>query len=305
MTIAGFININKKSGPTSHDIVAKIRKFLDRKVKVGHLGTLDPLAEGVLPIAIGSATRTFPYFLDLRKSYDVTMIFGKVTDTQDVTGKILEEKSPPLLNLDICQGLLEGFLGKTLKFPPMFSALSVGGKRLYELAREGIEVDREKRSIEIYSIQVQSISGPHLKFKIECSRGTYIRTLCHDLGKMHGSGGCMVSLLRTSLGPFEIKDSLSLDDFESFSNLSSVNNILVPPAEALRHLPSMDFSDMDVAKLRQGISLDCFGSLIHFPEKNNFRMLDSNGELVGIGKVVSDVPSFSEKIKIRPTKIFN
>ena len=197
------------------------------------------------------------------------------------------------------------FLGKTLQSPPMFSALSVGGKRLYELAREGIEVDREKRSIEIYSIQVESISGPDLKFKIECSRGTYIRTLCHDLGKMHGAGGCMLSLLRTSLGPFRIEESLSLDDFESVSNLGTVNNILVSPADALSHLPSMDFTDMDVAKLRQGISLDFFGNLIHFPEKDNFRMLDSNGKLVGIGKVVSSVPSSSEKNKIRPIKIFN
>ena len=150
MTMSGFVNINKNSGPTSHDIVSKIRGFIGREMKVGHLGTLDPIAEGVLPVAIGSATRTFQYFLELRKSYLVTMVFGKVTDTQDITGKILEENPSPLLSMHESQSFLDKFLGETLQSPPMFSALSVGGKKLYELAREGIEVDRKKRRIEVF-----------------------------------------------------------------------------------------------------------------------------------------------------------
>jgi len=303
--MSGFVNINKNSGPTSHDIVSKIRGFIGREMKVGHLGTLDPIAEGVLPVAIGSATRTFQYFLELRKSYLVTMVFGKVTDTQDITGKILEENPSPLLSMHESQSFLDKFLGETLQSPPMFSALSVGGKKLYELAREGIEVDRKKRRIEVFSIQADSVSGPYLKFKIECSRGTYIRTFCHDLGKLYGCGACMVSLIRTGLGPFDLSDSLSLNDFQIFFESGSISKILVSLADALNHFPAMYFSDKDEAKLRKGISLDCLQNSANFSGEEIFRMLASDGKLIGMGKIVLGIPGSFENIKIRPTKIFN
>ena len=305
MAISGFININKNSGPTSHDMVVKVRESFVEKVKVGHLGTLDPLAEGVLPIAVGSATRTFPYFLELRKSYLVTMLFGKVTETQDISGKVLEENSPPILDLVECQKFLDNFLGKTLQSPPMFSALSIGGKRLYELARDGIEVERKKRNIEIFGIKAKSISGSYLEFQIECSRGTYVRTLCHDLGKVQGSGGCMVKLLRTSLGPFDINNSISIDEFTSFCKSKSISNVLVSLSDALAHMPSMSFSDAEEDRLRKGIALDCSDKNIDFLEKDEFRMLNFNGKLIGIGKVVSGISSSFKKIEIRPQKIFN
>ncbi len=305
MSMSGFLNLNKISGPTSHDIVVKVRESFKEKVKVGHLGTLDPLAEGVLPIAIGSATRTFPFFLELRKSYSVTMIFGKITGTQDVTGRLIEENQVPELELSKCQDFLDKFLGETSQSPPMFSAVNVGGKRLYELARDGIEIDRKKRNIEVFSIKANSISGPYLEFEVECSRGTYIRTLCHDLGQFQGSGGCMVSLRRTSLGPFRIENTLSLDDFAALSKSNSMSEVFVSLSDALAHLPLMNFADSEEDRLRNGITIDCLVENYDFSENDDFRMLNSRGNLIGIGRVVPGNQGSSKKMKIRPIKIFN
>ncbi len=305
MSMSGFLNINKISGPTSHDIVAKVRKSFEQKVKVGHLGTLDPMAEGVLPIAIGSATRTFPFFLELQKTYEVTMIFGKVTETQDITGKLIEENLVSGLELSECQNFLDNFLGKILQTPPMFSAINFRGKRLYELARDGIEIDRKKRKIEIFNIKAKSISGPYLDFEVKCSRGTYVRTLCHDLGKLQGSGGCMVSLRRTGLGPFCIQKTLSLDDFAALSKSGSISEVLVTLCDALGHLPLMTFTDSEEDRLRKGIALHCLLENINISEDDDFRMLNSSGKLIGIGRVLKGISCSSEKVKIRPIKIFN
>ena len=239
LKLSGVLNLKKKNGPTSHDMVDEVRKLLPEKTKVGHAGTLDPMAEGVLPICIGNSTKLFSYFLGCKKTYRAVMLFGRVTDTQDITGKLLAESEPGEITLYRAQELLNTMLGKTKQMPPMFSALKTNGKRLHELARSGKEIDREKRTIEVFRIKAVRIDGPQLTFEVTCSRGTYIRSICHDVGVSHGSGACLQALTRTALGPFELEDSLSLDEVRLYSRDRHFHQLLMSPSEALSHLPAI------------------------------------------------------------------
>ena len=210
--INGIINVYKEKGYTSHDVVAKLRGILKQK-KIGHTGTLDPDAEGVLPVCLGKGTKLCSLLTDKHKTYEAVLHLGVKTDTQDQSGTVLEEK-PVSCTPEEVQTCIQSFLGEQMQVPPMYSALKVQGKKLYELAREGIEIERKPRPVTFYDIQVQEISLPYITFSVTCSKGTYIRTLCHDIGEKLGCGGCMEKLLRTRVDQFVLSDSLKLSEIE-------------------------------------------------------------------------------------------
>jgi len=208
----GIINVYKEKGFTSHDVVAKLRGILHQK-KIGHTGTLDPDAEGVLPVCLGKATKLCDMLTDKDKTYEAVLLLGTETDTQDVTGKTLSQYQGDFtaFSREHIIETIESFIGAYHQIPPMYSALKVNGKKLYELAREGKEIERQPRLVYIHNIVINKIDLPKVSITVECSKGTYIRTLCHDIGKVLGCGGCMDSLIRTKAGRFSIKESLTLD----------------------------------------------------------------------------------------------
>ena len=185
----GIINVYKEAGYTSFDVVAKLRGILKQK-KIGHTGTLDPDAEGVLPVCIGKATKVCGYLTEKDKTYQALLHLGIATDTQDMSGRILKEQAPEISEEEL-RRMIQSFTGKLKQVPPMYSALKVGGKKLCDLARAGIEVERKAREIEIYSIRQIRIQLPYVSMEVHCSKGTYIRTLCHEIGEKAGCGGCM------------------------------------------------------------------------------------------------------------------
>lgn len=211
--INGIINVYKEKGYTSHDVVAKLRGILKQK-KIGHTGTLDPEAEGVLPVCLGKATKVCELLTEKDKVYETVLLLGRTTDTQDMTGTILEENNV-VCSVEQVQTVIQGFEGVQAQIPPMYSALKVKGKKLCDLARAGIEVERESRKITVFSIQIKEIALPRVRMQIHCSKGTYIRTLCHDMGQVLGCGGCMESLLRTKAAGFELNDAVKLKEIEA------------------------------------------------------------------------------------------
>lgn len=210
--INGMINIYKEAGFTSHDVVAKLRGILRQK-KIGHTGTLDPQAVGVLPVCLGNATKLCDLLTDKDKEYEAVLRLGVVTDTQDMTGTVLSESKVTVTKEEAEKAVLS-FVGRYNQVPPMYSALKVNGQKLYDLARQGKEVDRQARAVTIHSIEINEISLPCIRFRVVCSKGTYIRTLCHDIGEMLGCGGAMESLKRTRVGAFAAEEALTLSQVE-------------------------------------------------------------------------------------------
>ena len=225
----GVINIYKERGFTSHDVVAKLRGILRQK-KIGHTGTLDPDAVGVLPVCLGKGTKICEFLSDEDKTYRAVLRLGVTTDTQDHTGKILRERSVDVTEEQVRE-VIEEFEGKQMQLPPMYSALKVNGRKLYELAREGREVERKAREIYIYEIQILKIELPLVEMKVTCSKGTYIRTLCHDIGEKLGCGGCMQELTRTRVGTFYLEDSLTLAQVESLALEGTLERKVIPVEE--------------------------------------------------------------------------
>lgn len=211
--ISGIINVYKEKGFTSHDVVAKLRGILKQK-KIGHTGTLDPDAEGVLPVCLGKATKVCDLLTDKDKEYETVLLLGKATDTQDITGTVIEEL-PVSCTEEQIREIITGFVGDYSQIPPMYSALKVDGKKLCDLARAGVEVERKPRDVKIYSIDIMEIALPRIRMRVHCSKGTYIRTLCHDIGVSAGCGGCMESLLRTRVADFNLRDAKKLSEIEA------------------------------------------------------------------------------------------
>lgn len=210
--ISGIINVYKEKGYTSFDVVAKLRGIL-RTRKIGHTGTLDPDAEGVLPVCLGKATKVCDLLTDKQKEYEAVLLLGKVTDTQDISGTVLSEHEVCLTEEEV-KNVILNFVGDYLQIPPMYSALKVDGKKLCDLARAGVTVERKARPVQIFSIDILEVSLPRVKMRVNCSKGTYIRTLCQDIGEKLGCGGCMESLLRTRVSEFKIEEALTLAEIE-------------------------------------------------------------------------------------------
>ena len=227
----GIIVVRKEEGYTSHDVVACLRGILHIK-KIGHTGTLDPMASGVLPVAVGKGTSLVELLTEKKKTYQTVMRLGTVTDTQDITGTVLTEKPVRVTEEEICAAA-EGFVGDRMQIPPMYSALKVNGKKLYELAREGKTVERAPRPVTFYEIRVTGIDLPLVSMTVTCSKGTYIRTLCSDLGEALGCGGCMESLVRTASGEFSLSEAHTLDEIREFVQAGTVDRIIISPEEVL------------------------------------------------------------------------
>ncbi len=244
----GILVINKSKGMTSHDVVYHLRNKLKIK-KIGHTGTLDPMAEGVLPMCINKATKVASYVSNDSKEYVAGLEFGYETDTQDSTGKILN-RTQNIPKIEEIKEVLKEFQGKILQTPPMFSAIKINGQKLYNLARKGQVIERPKRQVEIYNLEL--IDEKNLKLKVSCSSGTYIRTLIHDIGIRLDSFCVMKSLVRTKVGIFTIDDSITLDELKNLS-IEEINSKLYPMEEALYYLPKYNVKDYFYDKLLNGI----------------------------------------------------
>ena len=230
----GVINIYKEAGFTSHDVVAKLRGIAKQK-KIGHTGTLDPEAEGVLAVCLGSATRICDMLTNETKEYEAVLLLGVTTDTQDTTGNIISEAEVNVSEESLREAV-SCFIGEIAQIPPMYSALKVGGKKLYELARAGVEVERKPRNITIYGIEICDISFPRVKLRVICSKGTYIRTLCHDIGEKLGCGGAMERLLRTSSGSFTLDKAYTLEEVQKYADEGRMSDIIIPLSEIFSEL---------------------------------------------------------------------
>lgn len=218
--INGIINIYKENGYTSHDVVAKMRGILKQK-KIGHTGTLDPAAVGVLPVCLGSATKLCDMLTDQSKEYEARMLLGVTTDTQDMTGTVLLTRDVIVTEEEV-RRTIESFVGGYAQIPPMYSAVKVNGRKLYELAREGREIERKARQVSLYRIEILQIETPYVTIRVECSKGTYIRTLCHDIGEKLGCGAAMEQLTRTRVGQFTLASAWKLSEVEALRDEGSL-----------------------------------------------------------------------------------
>ena len=243
--IHGIINVYKEKGFTSHDVVAKLRGIVGQK-KIGHTGTLDPDAEGVLPVCLGRATKLCDLLTDKDKVYETVLLLGTVTDTQDVSGKILERRDTSSVTEAILREKISTFEGGYAQIPPMYSALKVNGKKLYELAREGKTVERKSRKVQIHGIRILEMNLPHVRMEVDCSKGTYIRTLCHDIGEKLQVGGCMEELERTKVGRFLKEDAVTLDEVRQKMEQGEGAELFTPLDQIFAELPAVTVTDAKV-----------------------------------------------------------
>lgn len=316
--INGILNIYKEKGYTSHDVVAKLRKIIGQK-KIGHTGTLDPDAEGVLPVCIGRATKVCDMLTERDKTYEAVLLLGKTTDTQDISGTVLEERATDGVTEEQAEECIRGFEGEYDQVPPMYSALKVNGKKLYELAREGKTVERKSRRVRINRIRILEISLPRIRMEVSCSKGTYIRTLCQDIGERLGTGGCMESLLRTRSGRFGIEESLRLDEVEKAVSEEKLDRILIPLDSVFEGALKGTVTGGHVQKAYNGNSVPAKGvTLLGTPEgieKNDemqgelqsgrqYRLYDPEGRFIGIYRLSEDNRCFElEKMFLDPEEV--
>ena len=300
----GIINVYKEVGFTSRDAVSKLTGIL-RQRKIGHTGTLDPAAEGVLPMCIGKATKLCDLLTDHRKQYIAEIKFGIATDTEDVTGEIIEETSfsndwyEEKLTEDNLSKVISGFIGRQLQTPPMYSAKRVGGKRLYELAREGKVIERKPCEITIYSIEIKNIdvSRREATIVVDCSKGTYIRTLCKDIGNELGCKAAMKSLIRTKTGDFLLENSYKLDEIEKLVKENRVSEIIIPIEDVFKNLQRVDVSGYAGILLENGgiIKAAAVKPDIEALEPKNgekFRMYNDEGEFKAVYSYNGDINAF-------------
>lgn len=275
----GVLNVYKEKGYTSHDVVAKLRGILKQK-KIGHTGTLDPDAEGVLPVCLGKATKLCDMLTDKDKTYEAVLLLGVTTDTQDISGRIKRECAVEAAEDEVRTCILS-FLGEQMQIPPMYSALKVNGKKLYELAREGKEVERKPRKVCFHNITIQDICLPRVKIEVTCSKGTYIRTLCHDIGQKLGCGGCMEELTRTRVERFRIKDSLTLQEIQRRRDEGSLEANILSVEDMFSEYPSFQAeSSLDKA-LHNGNAFACPKGTQ--PLRNTLiRVYDSEQRFIGL-----------------------
>lgn len=236
--IHGILNVYKEKGFTSHDVLAKLRRITGQK-KIGHTGTLDPDAVGVLPVCLGKATKLCDLLTEKDKTYETVLLLGKVTDTQDISGEVLSTKDTKDLTEESVREAVLSFVGEYDQIPPMYSALKVNGKKLYELAREGKVVERKARRVRIHEIKILEMDLPRMRMSVSCSKGTYIRTLCDDIGEKLGCGGCMEELIRTKVSRFCIDESMKLDVIEQKMKEGNLEEEIVPVDEMFPDFPKV------------------------------------------------------------------
>lgn len=281
--IHGVLNVYKEKGFTSHDVVAKLRGILGQK-KIGHTGTLDPDAEGVLPVCLGRATKLCGMLTDKDKCYEAVMLLGVVTDTQDISGQVMESQDAGRVTEEEVRRAVNSYIGEIEQVPPMYSALKVNGKKLYELAREGKVVERKPRQICIHDIEILGLELPRIRLLVHCSKGTYIRTLCHDIGQTLGCGACMEQLTRTKSGDFSIEDSMTLKEIEEIKQRDAIADILIPIDRMFNGYPKVEVSESFEYLACNGNSLPV--KAVSAPEDitdgGSVRLYGQDGSFIGI-----------------------
>jgi len=298
----GIINIYKEKGFTSHDAVAVVRRTIHQK-KVGHTGTLDPDATGVLPICVGKATKLADYIMAAEKTYIAEVTLGVTTDTQDGSGNILETR-PVYFDEEKITDAVMSFVGEYDQIPPMYSAIKINGKKLYELAREGKEVERKARKIKIFDIKIMSFNPPDkFTIKVDCSKGTYIRTLCGDIGEKLGCGAYMSSLERTKSGSFVKENSITLDELKEKCENGDAQSVLLSMEKAVEGYKKITVAPKAEKLLYNGAKIYEY----FFDNAQNVKMgetaavFDSEGTLVGLYKMTFDEEK--QKACIKPATI--
>lgn len=271
----GIINVYKESGFTSHDVVAKLRGILHQK-KIGHTGTLDPEATGVLPVCLGNATRLCDMITDKSKEYRAVLLLGISTDTEDATGKILSRKAVNVTAKDI-EKTINSFVGKYNQVPPMYSALKVNGQKLCDLARKGVEIERKPREVFIYDIIIEKIDIPEVTMTVKCSKGTYIRSLCRDIGEKLNTSGTMKSLVRTRTGIFNIENAVRLSEISKCVADNNIASLIMPTDSFFDDYPAVNVSGRNEMLVKNG-------NMIILPEfkGNNIKVYLSDGVFAGI-----------------------
>jgi tRNA pseudouridine55 synthase len=278
--INGILNINKASGMTSHDVVAIVRKMLMQK-RAGHTGTLDPAASGVLPICLGQATRVAEFLSESGKSYQAEIVFGSVTDTYDAEGEIVRSADASSITLALIQEALPRFLGRQMQMPPPYSAIKIAGQPAYKYARRGEEVKLKPRPIEIMALDILAWQPPRLTLAIECGKGTYIRSLAHDLGEMLGCGAHLGGLIRTRSGPFLLQESITLEQLAAATIAGSAKEYIFPADLAVQHLPALTLDAETSERALHGNTFheDSGGEL---QARSMARVYDVNGMFIAI-----------------------
>lgn len=287
----GVLIVNKPQGWTSHDVVAKLRGIYHEK-RIGHSGTLDPMATGVLVVFLGRATRAVELCENDEKEYVAGLRLGMVTNTQDTTGEILEEH-PADVSREALEAVLREFTGHLQQIPPMYSAVKIGGRKLYELARKGQSVERKPRHIHIETLELLEQDGRDCLLRVRCSKGTYVRTLCHDIGAALGVGGCMYSLRRTVAGRFSLDDAISLEEIQEARDNEQHELLLRPVDSLFSQYPETVLAERDVRRCKNGTDIPG----VTLPE-GIYRVYGPDGEFLMLGKsqngVLGTVKSFFE-----------
>ncbi len=278
-----IVNLNKPSGITSQQAVTRVKRIL-RVGKAGHTGTLDPMATGVLLVCLNEATKIARFLLDMDKQYNASVKLGERTDTYDSHGRIIEKTDISLLTEAKLTKAVMSFTGRIKQKPPMHSAVKLRGEALYKLARKGFEIERPERFIEIYGIEIKEIRLPYIDLLISCSKGTYIRTLCEDIGLRLGTGAHLVSLERTRIGSFDINNAVSFDDLNSETN----ENFFYSIDSALSTLKEIVLCENDYKKAKNGVQI--MPNNINNLNNNEFvKLKGQRGNLFGIGVVHSNI----------------
>jgi tRNA pseudouridine55 synthase len=306
----GVVVIDKPSGKTSRDVVEDVKKALLVK-KAGHAGTLDPMATGVLPVCLEEATKLVQFLSTDTKDYTATMLLGVKTDTQDIEGKIIARNDPPVMREDI-ENIFYRFVGQIEQVPPRYSALKYRGKSLHKWARQGIAIDPPRRIIEIYDIRIDEVELPYVTFRVSCSKGTYVRTLCSDIGEMLGCGACLASLRRTRSGRFFEESAISLDTLDSKTGIKPRDHI-IPLIDAIPHIASIHVDLAFAKKLREGYQpVTEMLRIYHIPSLevgDMVKFIDEGDNLVSIAKMLCTSGSIDstdgKRQAVKIVRIFN
>lgn len=286
--INGFVVIDKPVGISSHDVVSRVRRILGTR-KVGHTGTLDPFATGVLPVAVNDGTKAIPFLDEGSKTYEALMRLGVTTDTLDMTGIILSESNPAAITRDQFLSSLTTFTGAISQIPPMYSAIKQGGQPLYKLARQGVEVERKARAVEIYSLELISFDLPHVAIRVVCSRGTYVRSLADDIGRQLGCGAALQELRRTASGPFRIENAVTLADLEAVAGEGRADTLCLTPMTVLNHLPEIPLTADGLEGLKFGRAPSWDATFLETPvscAEETLVRLTSDGMLAAVATLV-------------------
>ncbi len=281
----GIILVNKRRGMTSHDVVDEVRRILHQK-KVGHMGTLDPQAEGLLVLGVGRATRLFPFLVRGVKIYSGTIRLGAETDTYDRDGKVISRVEEFELSEEQIKGVMEEFVGQIVQVPPPFSAKKTGGRRMYELARKGKKVEPRPVKVEVHYFTLKSYEPPYLHFEIKCSAGTYVRSIAHDLGQKLGVGGYLDYLRRLRSGEFSIEDARTLEELREAAEEGRLDDVIIPLNKVLTEYPVVYLREEGVRRARHGnfIPLKMVGGKEGGRRNDYFRLMDFRSNFIGIGK---------------------